>query len=81
MKYQERIKLPPMQQRALERAFDSCRHDCETCELRSACDTLYARFVFHNTVDPTSEPERPSLGYLPEFSFPFGRKVAHKIGS
>lgn len=80
MKYQERIKLTSGQQKALERVFDSCRHNCETCELAVSCEKLYSRFVFCNVVDPTRENERPSVAYLPQFDFPNGRKIPHRIG-
>ena len=79
--YKERIKLSPMEQKALDRVFDSCRHNCETCELKWACDRLYAKFVTSNVIDPVEIPGGPpSPERLPSLFSPTGRKIPHMAG-
>jgi len=79
--YKERIKLAPMEQKALDRVFDSCRHNCETCDLKWACDKLYAKFVITNVSDPVEIPGGPpSPERLPSLFSPTGRKIPHMAG-
>jgi hypothetical protein len=78
MKYQERIKLRPMHQKVLDRVFESCRHNCETCELRFYCEQLYSKFVITNVADPVDVPGGPpSPEVLPSLGYPSGRKIPH----